>query len=314
MDTDFAETFRRRPAPLLRGQFVPGRRAWVALAVVGAVALGAPSGARWVAGVADRPGAPAERTVAAGDTDVPAAAPVVAASGEPSAAASQPATGGGTQPATGGGAPPPAAAGGAQPPAAGGGAQPPAADGGAQPPAAGGGTQPPAGGGAQPPATGGGQPPAAPPAVQPATVTTTGAQAAAPKTTAPTTAAAPDGKQIVGHASGRCLTASAAADGSRLILKDCARLSTQLWTFRSDGTIRVAGYCMDAAWGDTANGTALQIARCNGGSAQQFRLNTAHDLTSSWNKCADVVDFSTGNGAPVQLWTCGGTSNQKWSA
>jgi hypothetical protein len=28
----------------------------------------------------------------------------------------------------------------------------------------------------------------------------------------------------------------------------------------------------------------------------------------------DVKDMETGNGTPLQIWECAGTSNQKWSA
>lgn len=71
---------------------------------------------------------------------------------------------------------------------------------------------------------------------------------------------------------------------------------------------------MDAAGASTADGTTVQLAHCNGGPAQQFRLNTRHDLVSVLaDKCVDVRDKRTSNGARLQLWACAGTPNQKWS-
>jgi hypothetical protein len=69
--------------------------------------------------------------------------------------------------------------------------------------------------------------------------------------------------------------------------------------------------CMDRAGASFTDGAVIQLARCNGGWAQQFRLNTSSDLTNK-NKCVDVVDKGTASGTPLQLWTCYGTNNQKW--
>ncbi|TDD50883.1 hypothetical protein E1286_11815 [Nonomuraea terrae] len=60
-------------------------------------------------------------------------------------------------------------------------------------------------------------------------------------------------------------------------------------------------------------GASIQRATCNGGSARRFVLNNAHDLVNqAADKCGDVKDKATGDGARLQLWSCGGTSNQKW--
>jgi beta-glucanase (GH16 family) len=31
------------------------------------------------------------------------------------------------------------------------------------------------------------------------------------------------------------------------------------------------------------------------------------------NRCVDVKDWNSANGAALQLWDCAGTSNQKWT-
>ncbi|WP_189884383.1 ricin-type beta-trefoil lectin domain protein [Streptomyces xantholiticus] len=59
----------------------------------------------------------------------------------------------------------------------------------------------------------------------------------------------------------------------------------------------------------TANGAMIQPARCNGGWAQGFALNSTHNLVNTQiGKCVDVTDSATGNGARLQLWDCAGTS------
>jgi hypothetical protein len=43
-------------------------------------------------------------------------------------------------------------------------------------------------------------------------------------------------------------------------------------------------------------------------------LSAAGDLVNvSANRCVDVVDNNTANGAQLQLWDCAGTANQKWT-
>ncbi|MFJ2952690.1 ricin-type beta-trefoil lectin domain protein [Streptomyces sp. NPDC087226] len=127
------------------------------------------------------------------------------------------------------------------------------------------------------------------------------------------------GVGVHSHADGRCIAAagsqnSVARDGTRLETRDCDGGSWQKIDFRSDGTARVFGLCMDIAGASEADGAAIQLATCNGGWAQKFELNTSHDLVNTaLGKCVDVVGKQEVNGAGLQLWTCYGTDNQKWS-
>ncbi|MEV5448677.1 ricin-type beta-trefoil lectin domain protein [Streptomyces sp. NPDC052535] len=132
---------------------------------------------------------------------------------------------------------------------------------------------------------------------------------AAPEPVAP-------GTTIYGHASNRCIEVAGHKwrDGAPLQIADCTGKAWQKWDFRPDGTIRSLGLCMDATWGGTANGTVVQVAVCSGNPAQQFILAGPKDLVNvQANKCVDVVDEKTGNGARLQLWECNGQDNQKWS-
>ncbi|MFA3872673.1 ricin-type beta-trefoil lectin domain protein [Streptomyces sp. MMCC 100] len=124
------------------------------------------------------------------------------------------------------------------------------------------------------------------------------------------------GTTIYGHASDRCIEVAGHKwrDGAPLQIADCNGKNWQKWDFRPDGTIRSLGLCMDAAWGGTADGTVVQVAVCSGNPAQQFILAEPRDLVNvQANKCVDVVDEKTGNGARLQLRECNGHDNQKWS-
>ncbi|MER6085277.1 RICIN domain-containing protein [Streptomyces sp. NPDC001833] len=122
------------------------------------------------------------------------------------------------------------------------------------------------------------------------------------------------GVKLVGTGSGRCIdVTNAGGDGTRLEILDCSGAAKQKWVFQSDGTIRSLGLCMDLAWANTANGTAVQVAKCSGNRAQLFYLSAQGDLVSALaDKCVDVTDNGTANGTKLQLWTCSGTPNQKW--
>ncbi|SEG92009.1 Ricin-type beta-trefoil lectin domain-containing protein [Actinacidiphila yanglinensis] len=139
------------------------------------------------------------------------------------------------------------------------------------------------------------------------------------KSTQSTQVAGYPGVTVVGHASGRCVSAtghqnSKATDGTPLEIHDCDGGSWQKVDFRSDGTARMYGLCMDIAGADKSDGTTIQLAKCNGGWAQKFIVNTSYDLVNtSIGKCVDVVDSNTGNGTRLQLWDCAGTPNQKWT-
>jgi hypothetical protein len=128
--------------------------------------------------------------------------------------------------------------------------------------------------------------------------------------------------RIVGTASNRCVDVTDGASGARLQIYGCGPVNTnthQTWTFYADETVRakVTGQCMTVA-GSWANGAAIAAKPCTGSALQKFVLNSSDDLTNysasaGSAKCVDVTGKATGDGATLQLWTCEGTSNQKWS-
>jgi hypothetical protein len=119
---------------------------------------------------------------------------------------------------------------------------------------------------------------------------------------------------IVSYASGKCIdVTNEGQTGVPIQIWDCGPVTDwKRWAFYSDGTIRSQGHCMTVA-GGSGNGTPIEVMPCNGGSSQRFNLNNAHDLVNvAADKCVDVKDKQTANGTKLQLWSCGGTSNQKW--
>ncbi|MFH9550786.1 ricin-type beta-trefoil lectin domain protein [Streptomyces sp. NPDC017435] len=128
------------------------------------------------------------------------------------------------------------------------------------------------------------------------------------------------GALIIGQGSNRCVDITNAQngkgkDGTPLQLWDCAGSANQKWVFKSDGTVRALGLCMDVAWGSKDDGAVIQVANCSGNPAQQWVLSQYGDLVNPQaDKCIDAKDSGTGNGTRLQLWTCSGTPNQKWRA
>ena len=71
------------------------------------------------------------------------------------------------------------------------------------------------------------------------------------------------------------------------------------------------GGCLDSYLGSQAQGTVVEVWSCNGGSAQQWSLNTNGTVTFG-TACLDIANAGTTNGALVRLWTCNSTPAQQW--
>ena len=83
--------------------------------------------------------------------------------------------------------------------------------------------------------------------------------------------------------------------------------------YRDAGPIRGnGGKCIDDAGAGTNNGAAIQIAMCNGTSAQNWTWNSGDGTLRVLGKCMDVTGGATANGTQIQLWDCNGTGAQQW--
>jgi hypothetical protein len=115
---------------------------------------------------------------------------------------------------------------------------------------------------------------------------------------------------------GRCLHVPGdnPLNGVPVEMTSCDADPGQLWTMASDGTIRAFGKCLTVAGDLTVNGTGVQLSACRGSAGQQWRFTTGRDLVNPHaDKCLDVKDFTLTDGALLQVWTCVGGPNQKWS-
>ncbi|HEX2143407.1 MAG TPA: lectin [Glycomyces sp.] len=126
----------------------------------------------------------------------------------------------------------------------------------------------------------------------------------------------PEGGQIVGAASGRCLDVpnSTTVNGTQLQLWDCQQRAGQLFERSASGELKVNGKCLDAEARGTTNGTKAIIWDCNGGSNQRWNVNSNGTITSAQSGlCLDADSRGTANGTAIILWSCNGGSNQRWS-
>jgi hypothetical protein len=72
--------------------------------------------------------------------------------------------------------------------------------------------------------------------------------------------------------------------------------------------------CLDASGQGTANGTAVIIWDCNGGTNQQWNVNATGTVTGVQSGlCLDPSGGGTANGTLLQLWSCTGGANQRWT-
>jgi hypothetical protein len=74
-----------------------------------------------------------------------------------------------------------------------------------------------------------------------------------------------------------------------------------------------SGRCLDVTGRGTANGTAVEIWDCNGGTNQQWSLLSNGALQVYGNKCLDVPGHATAAGTKVAIWDCTGGANQQWT-
>lgn len=128
---------------------------------------------------------------------------------------------------------------------------------------------------------------------------------------------APQGRQVVGVPSGRCLDVpgSSTANGTQLQLWDCHTQPNQSWTHNTSRQLVVLGTkCLDAYGRGTTNGTQVVTWDCHGDTNQQWNVNANGTITSVQSGlCLDAYNLGTANGTKLVLWTCTGQPNQQWT-
>jgi hypothetical protein len=76
------------------------------------------------------------------------------------------------------------------------------------------------------------------------------------------------GGAITSGFSGKCVRLL--SDAQTVVLYSCDGSPSQSWSAELDGTLRMNGKCMQPVGGGTANGTRVELAPCNGSTAQRW--------------------------------------------
>ncbi|MET8759881.1 ricin-type beta-trefoil lectin domain protein [Lentzea sp. NPDC004782] len=74
-----------------------------------------------------------------------------------------------------------------------------------------------------------------------------------------------------------------------------------------------SGKCVDVNGASNANGAAVQLWDCNGGTNQRWASTSSKQLAVYGNKCLDVYGAGTSPGTSVVIWDCHGGTNQQWT-
>ncbi|MCX5398113.1 ricin-type beta-trefoil lectin domain protein [Streptomyces sp. NBC_00102] len=103
-------------------------------------------------------------------------------------------------------------------------------------------------------------------------------------------------------------------DGTAVQLWDCqSTAKDQQWTW-SGQTLQTLGKCLDIAGGNSAAGTKLQLATCNGGGYQNWVANSNGSMSNPTSgRCIDSPDGATANGTRLQIWDCNSSAAQKFA-
>jgi hypothetical protein len=114
----------------------------------------------------------------------------------------------------------------------------------------------------------------------------------------------------VQNAGGSASSAGSTTSGSQAQAGTCNGFLSQQLTFQPDGTITVAGLCLNNNGGNTTDGNAINFATCNGTGAQVWaHPDTGAIRNPATGKC---IQGSTTSGAQLQLFTCDLASHQAW--
>ncbi|GAA0805029.1 polysaccharide lyase family 7 protein [Spirilliplanes yamanashiensis] len=114
---------------------------------------------------------------------------------------------------------------------------------------------------------------------------------------------------------GKCVdvAGAATADGTRIQLFDCNGTGAQKWTVGDDGTVRALGKCMTGAGAGTGSGAKVHLAGCTGSAAQTWKAAAGALVNGRSGLCLDATDRSSANRTALQVWSCTGGSNQRWT-
>jgi hypothetical protein len=109
---------------------------------------------------------------------------------------------------------------------------------------------------------------------------------------------------------------TAAGDQNRLITSQAYYGGwSQTWVYNTDTRAIMNptnGLCLDVPFGDSTNGTPVQMYPCHGGWEQQWELASSGQIVHANGKCLEVGGNDMSAGARVQIWDCVGSEMQSF--
>ncbi|MFC9330418.1 ricin-type beta-trefoil lectin domain protein [Kitasatospora sp. NPDC057015] len=118
---------------------------------------------------------------------------------------------------------------------------------------------------------------------------------------------------LVGVGSDRCVDAGTAAAAGAVAQRTCRGGSAQRVTIAPDGSLGIAGRCLDTAGHGTTPGTRIVLGECDGGPGQRWVRNGDGSFVGARSGlCLAVAGASTGDGAPLELGVCTGADSRHW--
>jgi hypothetical protein len=116
---------------------------------------------------------------------------------------------------------------------------------------------------------------------------------------------------ITSGVAGKCADGS---DGSRAVIRSCDATGGQQFTLGPDGTLRIAGKCLNVTGGSGGDGTPVQLANCDGATSEVFRVTAFGMLHNPGSgKCLTDPGDSAADGTQLVIEDCYGLPGQVWA-
>jgi hypothetical protein len=121
------------------------------------------------------------------------------------------------------------------------------------------------------------------------------------------------GNEIIGI-NGACLTVQdgQTADGTPIVLSQCASSPNQEWFIRNGQIEESVGGCLDVLGGGSTESAPIIIHACNGTPSQHWRVSKSQ-IVGIGAKCVDVTGGGAVTQIPLILSTCSNAPSQMWT-
>lgn len=122
--------------------------------------------------------------------------------------------------------------------------------------------------------------------------------------------------QVINAPAGKCVDVygdNIGGNNAKVVTWDCLReAADQQWIQNANGSISTLGRCLDVTGGATTPGTLVELYDCNGNGAQNWVQQKDGTLLNPQSGLC-LAAPSAANGTQLDVETCTGASNQKFS-